>query len=222
MSQGEKKRGTEDRLGSLLRRRRVMSLAEICEALGGVSRATAHRRLREVGYRTSYNHNGRYYTADESSKWDQGGLWSHKGIRFSRDGSLTATVRRLVEESERGRTQRELQQVLGVRVQNVLSTLLERDELKRSRVGGTYVYLATDEQTRHQQLSRRSEQEATQQHAPLAAVVDVLLVLIRHPGSDPSAVSRRLRGRSPPVSIEQIRWVFDRYELGQKRGLSTS
>jgi hypothetical protein len=56
-----------------------------------------------------------------------------------------------------------------------------------------------------------------------AIVIEVLLVLIRHPGSQLAEVVRRLRGHSPPIRAEHVRVVFDRYDLehlGEKGGPS--
>ena len=198
----------------------VMTLDEIQEVLGGVSAVTVHRRLKRLPYRSSYNFNGRYYALYEKSKCDRLGLWSNGDIRFSRDGSLTATVRRLVHESEAGLSQRELQEILGVRVQNVLMALLGRDEVTRRRTGGVFVYLHPDEETMHAQDERRQELIAArpESQTSLETVIEILLVLIRHPGSDEASVVRRLKNRSPPIGADAVRWVFRRYSLGQKRG----
>jgi hypothetical protein len=153
-------------------------------------------------------------------------LWSYEAIRFSRDGSLTATVRRLVQESESGHTQREMQQLLGVRVQNVFTALIKASELARERIDEIFVYLHPTDPRRQQQIEERRQQLAEralgEQEVSLEAIVEILLVLIRHAGSDQAAVAKRLRGRSPPIGIEQIRWVFGRYQLGEKKGLSRS
>lgn len=198
----------------------VLTLDQIREVLGGVSVATAFRRLRQIPYRTSYNHNGRFYALYEEEKFDRWGLWSHRGVRISRDGSLTATVARLVREAEAGWTQRELQELLGVRVRTILATLLDRGEITRERLGRVFVYLHPEAQEA-QARRRRERLEATPPDRAVAPeiVIEVLLVLIRHPGGDPTAVARRLKERSPPVTLGQVRWVFDRYELGQKKGL---
>ena len=130
-----------------------------------------------------------------------------------------------VRESRSGHTQRELQELLGVRVQNVVAAKLKRSKLVRERIGEAFVYLHSSPSLRQQQLERRSQQvlerPVGESGVSLDVVVDVLLVLIRHPGSDPGAVSRRLRKRSPPIDIEQIRGVFRRYQLGEKRGSSS-
>ena len=67
---------------------------------------------------------------------------------------------------------------------------------------------------------------SSQMSARLAAtlepqlIIDVLLVLVRHPGALPAEVARRLRHHSPPVSRVQVQAVFDRFELleGGKKG----
>jgi hypothetical protein len=212
------------KLAEAFRREGVMTLDEVREALGGVSEVTARRRLAAFRYRSSYNHNGRYYTLYEEKRCDGLGLWSHSGIRFSRDGSLTATARRLVQESEAGHSQRELQEILGVRVQNTLMVLVERGELKREQLGGTFVYLHADEETIAAQVEKRHERLAAipEAQASFEAVIQILLVLIRHPGCDETSVARRLKGRSPPIGLDAVRWVFRRYELEQKRGLQSS
>ena len=198
----------------------ILTLHEIRESLGGVSEATARRALKRIQYRSSYNHNGRYYTLFEEGKFDKWGLWSHKGVRVSRDGSLTATVKRLVCESDAGWTRRELQELLGVSVQTVLTTLRKLGKIERTRVGPAYVHVATGaagEQLEHRKQMtglklRRSE-------VPLEVVVAVLLVLIRHPKSTLAGVVRRLKGHSPPIHLQEVEEVFERYDLTQKKGL---
>lgn len=210
-------------LQHFLREQEVVTLQQVRERLGDVSPATAFRALRGVPYRSSYNENGRYYTLHSEDKYDSHGLWWCEGIGFSRDGPLTATVERLVREAPEGYTQRELQELLGVRVQNVVASLVERGQLARQKVRRLFLYLAPDEKVQQRQLTERRQRKerGRSSELPLEVVVDVLLVLIRYPASDARAVSRRLRGRSPPIRIEQIRQVFDRYELGQKKGLRT-
>jgi hypothetical protein len=88
-----------DRLLGLLAERTVVDLPAIREALGGVTPMTAFRYLRQVPYRRSYDHNGRFYCLHDPSRYDRLGLWSHEGIHFSVDGSLKGTVRRMVQES---------------------------------------------------------------------------------------------------------------------------
>lgn len=214
------KAGHELRLLTALRAHPVLTFDEIRELLEGVSEATARRALRGIPYRSSYNFNGRYYTLFEERKFDRWGLWSHEGVRVSRDGSLTATVERLIRESKAGWTRRELGELLGVSVQTVLTTLRERGKVHRARVGPAYVYVSAE--LAREQLDRRQQMTELKQRrseASLEVVVAVLLVLIRHPKSTAGKVVRRLKGHSPPIHLKEVQEVFERYDLAQKRGL---
>lgn len=213
-------------LHQLLESKPVVQLDDIRAALGNASRATAFRYLQQIAYRHSYSHNGRYYTRHIPTRYDRFGLFSHQGILFSRDGSLIATLVRLVHESEAGRTHHELRELLHVRVQVSLQEAISRGTIARERIEKLFVYLHSDPAVRQAQVhQRRQAFEAQSAEADLtdAMVVEVLLVLLRHPGSKVADVVRRLRGRSPPIILEHVRLVFDRYhldQLGEKGGSS--
>jgi hypothetical protein len=209
----------------------VATLPEIKEGLGGVSGMTAFRALREVAYRRSYNYNGRYYTAYDRTRFDRFGLWSFRDILFSVDGSLKATVLRMVCEARGGLTHRELTDRLKVRVHNTLLSLTRADALAREELGGVFLYVAADPLRRADQLNRRRESLCATPPAlgsPRVAVneemvISVLLSLLRSPGSSPDQVARQLRDHGPPISPEQVQAVFARYDLealGEKGGPS--
>lgn len=197
------------------------------EVLGSASRATVFRHLAKVSYRRSYNRNGKYYTKHDPTRYDKHGLLSYKGVHFSRDGNLVATVLRLICESSSGHTQRELQALLQVRVQTSLMAMLEAKQIVRIKVAQHFIYLHADSITRTAQIARRREMiEARRfevQEVTNEVVIQVLLILIRHPGLKAGDVARRLKGHSPPITIQHVRVVFDRYNLddvGKKGGPS--
>ena len=205
--------------------KRVADFEDLRAAFDGACDATVFRHLKRVPYRSSYNHNGRYYTLHDPARYDRWGLRSVGDIHFSVDGTLKATVVRLVRESEAGCTQKELQDLLRVRVQVFLLAALRECVIDRDETGRPYVYLHHDPEVRRAQLSRRHERiAAASRNATDAALVDheltirVLLVLVRHPGSLAGDVVRHLKGRSPPVSLAQVDVVFARYSLGEKGG----
>ena len=216
-------------LFEFLQTKPVTTLEEMQEALDGASRATVFRHLKQVPYRRSYNHNGRYYTQHDPVRYDRLGLYSHGGVHFSRDGSLGATVRRLVQEANAGHTNRELQELLRVRVQSFLLEAVRERELDREKLAEVYVYLHVDEAVRREQVERRRDQsgketddQATDElEVSHEVVIQVLLTLIRHPGSTVADVVRRLRGHSPPIRSPEVTAVFERYDLGEKGGSST-
>ncbi len=221
------KKRSPELLRQLLVSETVVDLPRIESALGDVSTVTAFRYLRQVPYRRSYNHNGRYYCLHEPSRYDRFGLWSWNDIHFSVDGSLGKTVRRLVYEMEVGATHRELQERLRVRVHNTFLTLLRQGEIDRERIAQFYVYLHRDPVIRREQIGRRQALIATRETPPVDVevgdriIIQVLLVLLRHPGAKAADVVRYLRGHSPPITMAEVRLVFARYELddiGKKGG----
>lgn len=212
----------------LIKTKGVVTLPDLQDALGSASRATTLRYLRQVKYLRSYNHNGRYYTHRDPARFDRWGLYSVGDIHFSRDRTLGDTLRRLVRESQAGWTQRELQELLRVRVQVLLLEAVRQDEIRRAQVAGFYLYLHRDPAIGQSQLQRRQERIAARQSQDEQqvsvddeVVIQVLLTLIRHPGSRPADVVRALRGHSPPILLEQVVEIFTRYELeevGKKGG----
>lgn len=221
-------RRARETLLELLRSRDVVTLEEMGASLDGASRATVFRHLKDVPYRRSYNHNGRYYALHEPSSYDRLGLFSRGGVHFSKDITLGATVRRLVREAEAGHTHAELQELLRVRVQTFLLDAVRKEELSREKLATVFVYLHVDESVRREQLHRRRERlaaaggtaEASLDDVSDQVVIQVLLALIHHPGSGPAEITRRLRGHAPPITSVQVQAVFTRYDLGEKGGPS--
>ena len=215
-----------DLLLPLLSSNSPVTLDQLQSALGQVSLRTTSRYLRQIRYVRSYNHNGRFYTLRDRARFDRFGLFSLGDAHFSRDGSLTKTVRRLISESVDGFTARELSGLLHVSVRPFLLAAVRRQRARRQRLGGVYVYFANGP-SGDRQLRARRQRLADREAARLAntlepqLIIDVLLVLVRHPGALPGEVARRLQHHSPPIRRPQVQAVFDRFELledGQKRG----
>ncbi len=224
---------TPDMIVQLLRAKKVVKFEEIQEALCFASRTTTFRYLKQVEYVRSYNYNGCYYTSRDATIFDRLGLYSYGDICFSRDRKLDKTVSRLVCESEAGLTQRELQDLLKVRVQVLLLNAVRHKIICREKVRGFYIYLHNDHAVRESQLKVRYSRITIGVYSDTDdslqidshVVIKVLLVLIRQPGLHPAEVVRALRGYVPPVTMEQVVSVFDRYsleEIGKKKGSTVS
>ena len=56
----------------LLRKNKIATMDELKEMLGTQADATIFRKLRELPYRTSYSHRGRYYTLEALASFDEG------------------------------------------------------------------------------------------------------------------------------------------------------
>jgi len=213
-------------LQDILRGSSPVLLSQIQVALNNASRATAFRFLARVPYRRSYNYNGRYYAWIDSDRFDRFGLYSFDGVLFSLDGSLLRTVSRFVREAVAGYTQRELQDILKVRVRASLLQVCRQGHLARVKLEGVFVYFSQDKEVRDAQLAQRQQRIAsTRTHkdtdivAPVEdnVVIRVLLELIQHPEARPADVVRHLRGHVPPITLEQVEAVFTRFQLGEKK-----
>lgn len=202
-------------LRSLFRRRPVMSMPQLLQALAPRSRRSAFRDLASLGYLSSYSHTGRYYTLSSIAEFDADGLWRYQGVGFSRDGTLKATVRRLVESSEAGRTQRELAARLTVRVHNPLLELVEGRQLTREALDDEYVYLAAKRARAAAQLARR--REGLRAVVPQASFeVEVLLEVLRggrRTGPDPAQLAVGLQARGLQARAGDVAAVLARHGL---------
>ncbi len=82
-----------------LRRHKIADLLELKRVLGTETPLTVFRKLKQLDYRASYTHRGRFYTLAEIARFDDRGLWSHEAVWFSRYGTLLATVEAFVNRS---------------------------------------------------------------------------------------------------------------------------
>jgi hypothetical protein len=138
---------------------KIADLPELKRVLGTSVDLTVFRKLRPLGYLTSYTHRGRFYTLREIARFDARDLWSHRSVWFSRYGSLVDTVEAFTRASPKGCYVQELADALHVEVQQPLRHLVQQHRLGRSLLGGQFLYTATHRHLRGQQiLARRRAQ----------------------------------------------------------------
>ena len=215
-------------LRRLFRQVRVVDIQELHRMLETGSRMSVFRRLRDVGYRSSYTHNGRYYTLQGSPQFDVNGLWFHQGIGFSSTGTLKATLVQLADASECGKTHGELKQMLRVSVQNPLLRAVHEGHIGRQRLERVYLYVSADAQRAATQVEgkQRLLEEETRPLAPLL-VIEVLVEVVKASSEvivEPTVVIEVLASRGIEVSEEQVALVYGEHGLvpEKKTGLERS
>lgn len=150
----------------LLQRRQVATMDELKDALGTRVDMTVFRKLRTLAYLSSYSHGGRYYSLQEVADFDQRGLWTCRGVHFSRFGSLVDTAEVFVNRAERGYLASELTAELQVQAKDPLLVLVRAERLAREEVSGLYVYCSAERtRRRHQLITRKLPAEQTQAFA---------------------------------------------------------
>jgi len=208
------KKGAAKALRSLFHRRAVVELDDLFRTLDTQCHMKVFRRLKEIGYRTSYTHGGRYYTLENIPKFDEKGLWFYQEVGFSKIGTLKATLKALVEKGAAGFTHEELEGLLHIRVYNTLLELVRENSIGREKLEGTYLYVSPSPERQAEQLRKRQDIRAGVV-APLstAMVIEILVeaLLVGRVRISAGMVVARLAARGHFVSVEQVKEVFAQY-----------
>ena len=205
----------------VFQKRKVLTHDQLLKAVG-CSTMTAWRFLKQHGYFTSYNENARHYTIDGIPKFDEHGLWSYRGKRFSKWGSLTETIIGLVGGSSGGMTAQQLQQLLHIKnVKPALTRLTNQERLARQKIEGRFVYFPQSKSLQRKQLKQRSlqQQQARAQRLlpPLDHVIALLVEIIQRPHNTRKQWSRRLKRRGVPLGTPEIQTVLEHYGIDKKK-----
>jgi hypothetical protein len=144
-----------DHLREFLRLKKIATLPELKQALGTDIDTTVFRKLKELSYRSSYSHRGRYYTLAEIPQFDPLGLWSFQTVWFSRWGNLLTTLEALVNAAPQGYFANQLLPVLHVEVKDALLRLVEQHRIARQQITGLFLYCSQDAALRRRQVLAR-------------------------------------------------------------------
>jgi hypothetical protein len=215
---------TQSKVINLLRELVVATLNVLCHKLSK-SRMTVLRALKSYGYFSSFNLNSSYFTLKDIPDFDKEGLWFHGSVGFSRYGSLTQTIKAVVEHSEKGYTVVELQKLLGTKVHNQLSLLCRKKMLTRFYLGRNCVYISLEAKLQASQEAQRKgpikkPEAITTIQVPLGlealTVIRLLVEMIHKPDATAASLSQRLQRQGFPITAEQVRGVIEFYSLVKK------
>src|SRR3989304_4179050 len=175
---------------------------------------SVRRFLAEVGYYSSFTHNGGWYTLRSIPRFGRDGLWFNRDVGFSRAGSLTKTLVDLTTGSLAGMTAEQLGEKLHCRCHSVLVQLCRHGRLQRQKLGRSHVYLAADLTTAAIQRQAMAMQSLPPAQLPAEIAVLVLAEFIRNPQSDFEHLARVLAyTRGVTVGVAQIERLFDQNDL---------
>lgn len=146
---------------SFLQKNKIATLEELKQTLGGCGTMTVFRKLKALGYQTSYSHRGKYYTLTQIPRFDEHGLWCWQTVWFSRYGNLLATTQHFVEQADAGLSASELESLLHVEVKQALLQLYRQRRIGRERIGGVYVYFSREQGEKRRQRLRREDRQTT-------------------------------------------------------------
>lgn len=144
-----------------LKKDKIVTIDQLMSFLNTNSRMTVFRNLKTMGYISSYSHSGRFYALRSTAKFNNKGLWEFKSVHFSKNGTLKNTLLRLTDESEKGYSCAELNEVLGVKVDDSLLVLLRENTIFRKKESGVFVYYSTNKKSQRSQIQCRSDLKST-------------------------------------------------------------
>ena len=174
---------------------------------------SVRRFLADIGYFSSFTHNGRWYTLQSIPCFDKDGLWFFSDIGFSRSGSLTSTLIDLTARSPAGMTAEKLGEKLHVRCHSVLVQLCRTGKLQREKIARTYIYFSIDQPIAAVQRQAMAGRSLPAQ-LPAEIAVLILVAFIQNPDSSFEDLARAI-SRKTRVAIDagQIRWLFNQHGL---------
>jgi len=204
-------------------KQRIGQLTDFFQVLHTTSRMSVFRRLKTLGYLSSFTHAGRYYTLGELPQFDQWGLWFHRQVGFSRAGTLKSTIVELVNGSATGMTPKELRELLKLpasnTVYNTLHELFHSRQLRQQKLAGFSIYLGVDRQRAAEQVAARRELAAALTEMLRVAtdeeVVEVLVEALRAAPEipAPAVVARRLVARGVRLEPHHVTQVYEEHGL---------
>ena len=212
------------RIQRLLQTHTVMTVQQLRQTFDDRARSSVFRDLKQLDLITSYSHAGQYHALTSSAHFDQRGLWFFNTIGFATDGTLKATLPRLISEAEAGMTHKELKTLLRVSVQNTLTELVASNTVGRQLLPNRlYLYVSQDGQKGDDQLRRRLSLQESVGSAVLPPEhirIEILLEVIR---SAPRRVDERtlgvgLRERGVAIEDRDVTGVLLYYDI-KKNGL---
>ena len=210
----------------MFRKNYIATIDEVFQILDTNSRMSAFRRLKSMGYLTSFTNAGRYYTLSAIPRFDEQGLWFYQDVGFSHAGTLKSTVIELVNFSAAGMTPNEALNLLRLRVpnslHNALHGLIKDGYLKRQRLQGIPLYTSIDSDIARKQMAVRLEKLENRPLPPIASTETTIAVLVEAlkagkalPSS--TTVAARLIAQSMPITVDQVEQIFDEYDLSAEK-----
>jgi len=199
------------RLSSLFTEQPCWTIVPLATQLG-YSIPSVRRFLSEIGYYSSFTHNGSWYTLRSIPRFGQDGLWFYQDIGFSRAGSLTDTMVDLTTRSTAGMSAEQLGEILRCRCHSVLVHLWRRGRLQRYKIGRSHVYLAAEPAIA--EIQRQSAQSLSAVQLPAQIAVLVLVEFIKNPESSFEQLAEALsRSRGVTVDGARIERLFEHHGL---------
>jgi len=175
----------------LFEKNKCLTIIDLCLSLNYSARS-AQRLLKEVGYYSSFTHNGKWYTLQSIPKFDKNGLWYHQNIGFSKCWDLTATIVYLIENSVNGLTANDLSGMLLTSCAPVLNRIHKANKINRVKTPRGFVYISIDPAIKNRQLNCLDKAKALPRLSD-ADTITILVEFIKNPNRSSEELALHLK-----------------------------
>lgn len=200
----------------------VMDMNDLLKKTGS-SRITILRHLKEIGYLTSYNQNGKYFAVPEFLDFNESGLFNYKGINFYKNGGLQDLIIDQINTGEKGYTVEELSNKLKAGVGNQLRVFAKKGQIIRKKYSDVYIYYSKNEIKKEEQIANREREIKIPSIPEYLETSDekntirILLEIIKNPNLEPQEIGKTVRENGLKISDIFIESIFEKYGI-QKKG----
>lgn len=212
-------------LQRLFRRFKIVDMNILFKTIKTNSRMSIFRRLKEVGYLSSYTHTGRYYTLSHIPQFDNYGLWFYQSVGFAQYGTLKSTIVELVDRSSTGLTHLELNHILRIRTHNTLLKLVREGRVIREQFQKAFLYVGVDPGKATLQVAKRKKASIkSKESIPITdtTVIEVLIEAIHatQVHIDTSLIANRLSVRGISITADQVKQIFIQYDISPEKKIT--
>lgn len=198
------------------RKEKVLTLVAVADLIHS-SVHTARRLLKTWKVFHSYNQNGIYYTLPNVPEFDANGLWRHRGVFFSKYGTLKQTVIELICRSGAGLDAAEVGAIVGLDPRSFFSAFAKHAKLRREKTQGRFVYYAAEPSMGARQRQQRGAMNASAKQPSELEAIAILVEQIKHPASNFDDLSKQLKKLKFSIAPQTIQNFFTRSGLTVKK-----
>ena len=131
----------------------------------GCSYQCIWENLKKVGYYSSFTHNSKYYTLADIPEFNDNDIWFHNDpvigeIGFTKQKTASNLIVWLINSSQTGLTQRNLTDIMKIRICNQLNGLVKQSKIQKVKIGNKSYYFSIDENQYRQQYANLTATES--------------------------------------------------------------
>ena len=207
---------------NIIRSKKAQTFEQILKQVS-CSEVTLRRDIRRIEGITSFTHQGRFVTLKDIAKFDKNGIWFYRKVGFTKYKNSLELIVHLINNSKRGLSREQIQEITKIQTFQQIQTLLKRNELYRSKIGNKYIYLpeelAKNREKRHQLLSANNVEEyydAVVSSSDLVALLKAVLVE-KKIKIDIKNLKRFTQKYSLKIPLKKVEQLLLKYNLTEKK-----